>query len=120
MRKTSNSVPDASAGVTMIVRISRGNYPIQLHDKVTERLAASSKVLLPAIRALPGCIEFYAATEKSSSSMINVIVWDSMEHAQKMGELAPMLALAKEFTDLGVEFERPIVNYTVLWRMGSE
>jgi hypothetical protein len=47
--------------------------------------------------------------------MVNVSVWDTLEHANAI--VAPMLALAKQFTDLGVEFERPIVNYPVLWQL---
>jgi hypothetical protein len=42
-------------------------------------------------------------------------VWDTLENAQAMGSLPEMGALAKEFIGLGVEFERPIVNYPVLW-----
>jgi hypothetical protein len=34
-----------------------------------------------------------------------------------METLAPMLALAAEFTNLGVTFERPITNYETLWKI---
>jgi hypothetical protein len=51
--------------------------------------------------------------------MVNVSVWDSLEHAQAMTTLAAMGALAKEFIALGVEFERPIVNYPTLWHIGA-
>jgi hypothetical protein len=37
--------------------------------------------------------------------MLNVSVWDTLEHAQAMGSLPEMAALAKEFSGLGVEFE---------------
>jgi hypothetical protein len=33
-----------------------------------------------------------------------------------MATFAPMLELAKEFTALGVRFERPILNFDTLWR----
>jgi hypothetical protein len=49
--------------------------------------------------------------------MINVSVWDTLEHAQAMGSLPEMAALAGEFVALGVEFERPIANYPVLWQL---
>ena len=84
---------------------------------MTTRLAASAKTLVPAIRALAGCLSYYVSTDEASSTMINVSVWDSTEHANAMAGLAPMLALAKEFVELGVEFERPIVNYPVLWQL---
>ena len=51
--------------------------------------------------------------------MVNVSVWDTIEHAQSMATLAEMSALAKEFIELGVEFERPITNYPVLWQVRS-
>jgi hypothetical protein len=34
-----------------------------------------------------------------------------------MATLSEMAALAQEFTVLGVEFERPIANYPVLWQL---
>jgi hypothetical protein len=34
-----------------------------------------------------------------------------------MGALPEMASLAKDFIELGVEFERPIVNYSVLWQL---
>lgn len=101
----------------MIVRISKGAYPVSLHAEVTARMDAASQSLVPAIRKLPGCLGFYVATEESSSTMVNVSVWDTLEQAQAMSTLAEMTALAQEFTALGVQFERPIVNYPVLWKL---
>ena len=49
--------------------------------------------------------------------MVNVSVWESLEAANQMATLPEMLALAGEFIELGVEFERPIVNYASLWEM---
>jgi hypothetical protein len=34
-----------------------------------------------------------------------------------MGSLPEMAALAKDFIAPGVEFERPIANYPVLWQL---
>jgi hypothetical protein len=42
--------------------------------------------------------------------MVNVSVWRSLTDARQMETLAPMSALADEFSQLGVNFERPIVN----------
>ena len=101
----------------MFVRISKGQYRPELHAEVTARLDASSKSLVPAIRAMPGCLSYWVGSDPTSNTMVNVSVWDTLEHAQAMGSLPQMAALAKEFIGLGVEFERPIVNYPVLWQL---
>lgn len=101
----------------MFVRISKGTYKPELHAEVTARLDASSRSLVPAINALPGCLSYYVGSEEASGTMVNVSVWDTLEHAQAMGSLNEMAALAKDFIALGVEFERPIVNYAVLWQL---
>ena len=101
----------------MYVRISRGRYPAELHAAVTARLDEASRALIPAIGRLPGCLSYYAGTDEQTHTMVNVSVWDSLEHAQAMGSLPEMLALAGEFIALGVEFERPIANYPVLWQL---
>jgi quinol monooxygenase YgiN len=101
----------------MFVRISKGRYSPELHAEVTSRLAASSNSLVPAISAMAGCLSYYVGAEESSCTMINVSVWDTLEHAQAMGALPEMASLAKDFIALGVEFERPIVNYSVLWQL---
>jgi len=101
----------------VIVRISRGRYPPDRHAEFTERMAKAAEVLIPAIRRLPGCLGYYAATDGASSTMVNVSVWDTAEHAQAMATLAEMGALAQEFVALGAEFERPIVNYKTLWEL---
>jgi quinol monooxygenase YgiN len=103
----------------MFIRISKGHYKPHLHAEVTARLDAAAKRLVPAIAAMPGCLSYYAGSDSISNSMVNVSVWDSLEHAQAMGALPEMAALAKEFIELGVEFERPIVNYSVLWQLPS-
>jgi quinol monooxygenase YgiN len=101
----------------MFVRISKGRYPADRHALVTARLEASAATLVPAIRRMAGCRHFYAGTDAATNTMVNVSVWDSLEHAQAMGGLAEMAALATEFIALGVEFERPIANYPVLWQL---
>jgi quinol monooxygenase YgiN len=101
----------------MIVRISKGKYPPARHTQVTAKLAESARALVPAIKEMEGCISYYVGTDEASATMINVSVWDTLEHAQAMGSLVPMLALAQEFNVLGVEFERPIINYPTLWQL---
>jgi quinol monooxygenase YgiN len=101
----------------VIVRISKGTYAANIHSEVTARMTAAAKSLIPAIRGLPGCISYYVATEESSLTMVNVSVWETIEQAQAMSTLTEMSDLAQEFMALGVQFERPIINYPVLWKL---
>ena len=85
-----------------------------------------------AIAELPGLITFSLSVDDSSSrfckfllscsfalcfSLVNVSVWDSVEHANAMSTLPEMLALFEPFTKAGVTFERPIVNYQIDWQL---
>ena len=100
-----------------IVRISRGSFSPEKFETIRTRLDAAQKSLVPAIRLLDGCLHYFAAIYRDSSSMVNVSVWRSLSDAQQMQTLAPMLALAEEFTREGVRFERPILNYETLWQI---
>lgn len=101
----------------MFVRISKGRYKPELHAAVSVRLSESAASLIPAIRALPGCLSYYAGSDEVSNTMVNVSVWDTLEHARAMGSLPEMATLAREFVALGVEFERPVINCPVLWQL---
>jgi quinol monooxygenase YgiN len=101
----------------MHVRVSKGSYSPQLHNKVSARLNNSSESLVPAIRRLPGCISYFVGSDAASNTMVNVSVWDTLEHAQAMSSLAEMTALGEEFARMGVTFERPIINYEAMWQL---
>jgi quinol monooxygenase YgiN len=100
-----------------IVRISRGSFAPDSHDQIRQRLDAARESLIPAIRQLEGCLHYFAAIDRESSSMVNVSVWRSLADAQQMQTLAPMLALADAFTREGVRFERPVINYETVWEI---
>ena len=100
-----------------IVRISRGSFAPESYDQVRQRLDAAQESLIPAIRQLAGCLHYFAAIDRESSSMVNVSVWRSLADAQQMQTLAPMLALAEAFTREGVRFERPVINYETVWEI---
>jgi hypothetical protein len=80
-------------------------------------MADAGQVLVPAIKRLPGCQGYFAATDAASATMVNISLWDSLEHAQAMGSLPEMAELAREFITMGAEFERPIINYQPLWQL---
>jgi quinol monooxygenase YgiN len=100
-----------------VLRLSRGSFPPEKYQTVRDRLATAQSSLLPAIRALRGCLHYWAGIDRASNTMVNISVWASIEDARQMESLAPMLALAQEFTSLGVQFERPITNYESLWEI---
>ena len=100
-----------------IVRISRGTFAPEKYESIKTRLDSAQTSLVPAIRQLAGCLHYFAAIDRASSSMVNVSVWRSLADAQQMQTLGPMLALAQEFTREGVRFERPIINYETLWAL---
>jgi len=107
----------AAASALPIVRISRGTFARERYEAVRNRLSAAETTLVPAIRRLTGGLYYYAAIDRESSSMVNVSVWDSLDHAQQMQTLAAMQALAEDFTREGVRFERPVVNYETIWQI---
>jgi quinol monooxygenase YgiN len=98
-----------------VIRISRASFPPEKYEAIKNRLDEAQKTLVPAIRQLAGCLHYFAAIDRESATMVNVSVWRSLADAQQMKSLAPMLALAEEFTREGVRFERPIINYETLW-----
>ena len=100
-----------------IVRISRGSFKPDDYDKIAKRLDEAQRALVPGIRQLDGCLHYWAGIDHHSNTMVNVSVWRSLADAKQMDTLAPMLALAGEFSKLGVDFERPIINYDVLWEI---
>jgi hypothetical protein len=67
------------------------------------------------VRALRGCLHYYAAIDPVSNTMVNVSIWETREDAKQLDQFTPMLALAGEFVSLGVSFEAPITNSDVLW-----
>ena len=101
----------------MYVRVSKGTYAPTLHERVSARLNASSASLVPAIRRLPGCMGYFVGSDAASNTMVNISSWDTLEHAEAMTSLAEMTALGKEFVQMGIEFERPIINYEVMWQL---
>lgn len=98
-----------------VIRLSRGSFPAERYEEVRARLDAARATLVPAVRGLHGCLHFWAAIDPVSNTMLNVSVWETLADAKQMETLQPMLALAGEFSALGVTFERPITNSQVLW-----
>lgn len=102
---------------TVVVRLSRGRFDAGQFEVVEKKMAESRVALEPAIRALRGCLHYWVGIDRVSNTIVNISVWQSLADARQMETLAPMLALAAEFVQLGVTFERPICNYETLWEL---
>lgn len=104
-------------GALPVVRISRGSFAPESYESVKQRLDASRKSLIPAIKKLRGLLHYYVGIDAGSNTMINVSVWKTVADARQMETLQPMRDLASEFIAAGVTFERPINNYETLWKI---
>jgi len=98
----------------MIVRISKGTFdPIDLEE--VERLAVESELSLrDALQRMPGLVHCYVGIDREVGAVTNLSVWDTLEHARAIDELAPMRALRAIMEDAGVVFEA-ITNHEVQW-----
>lgn len=76
-------------------------------------------VLAPGIRSMEGLIDYFAGADEATSSLSNVSVWETLEHARQMERFAPMADLARQFAEKGARFDRPIMNHGVLWQIAG-
>jgi hypothetical protein len=79
------------------------------------KLIESKAALESGIRAMRGNLGYYVGIDRRNNAMSNVSLWESVEAAEQMTTFRPMLDLAKTFVELGVRFQRPILNFTTLW-----
>ena len=97
-----------------VIRISIGKFNADKAALVVAKLNESKARLEDGIRAMKGNLAYYAGVD---NAMHNVSVWQSVADANHMATFAPMLALAEEFTAIGVRFEWPILNFDTLWQI---
>jgi hypothetical protein len=100
-----------------VIRISLGKFDADIAAAVEARLQASKASLESGIRAMNGNIAYYVGIDHANHAMHNVSIWESVADADQMATFAPMLALAAEFTALGVRFAQPILNCETLWQL---
>ena len=103
-----------------VVRVSILRCKADQFQRFRQMMADAERVLAPGIQTLKGCRAYFAGADEATSSLSNVSVWDTLEDAQQMDRFQPMLDLGKTFADAGATFERPIMNYTTLWKFGSQ
>ncbi|MBV9909203.1 MAG: hypothetical protein JOY52_16760 [Hyphomicrobiales bacterium] len=100
-----------------VIRISIGKFDPAIAEVVEAKLNESRARLEAGVRAMRGHIAYFAGVDRSSHAMHNVSIWRTVADAEQMATFAPMMELGKEFSALGVRFERPILNFDTLWRI---
>jgi len=118
MLKTSMSRLVDGGVQAMFVRLSRGSFAADRYQDIADRLQAAEVILSPAIRQLPGLIDYYAGIDRTTNSMIRVSVWDKEIHANAMPILPAVIESRAEFEAAGVDWE-PVVTYSVAWWVQS-
>jgi hypothetical protein len=98
-----------------VIRISIGRFDPPNSKAVKQALEATYDKLVPGIKSMTGNRSFCAGIDERNFAMVNVSVWDSLTAAKQMETFQPMLDLAREFTSMGVRFERPILNFERVW-----
>jgi hypothetical protein len=99
-----------------VVRVSRGTFAPEKLAEVQRLIAASERVLAPAIRALVGLLYYHAGVDAHTNTVVNVSVWVDETSAKQMDTLAPMLAQRPILESAGVRFDR-IANYAPAWKI---
>ncbi len=82
-------------------------------------MAEAEPALVPGIRAMSGCLAFFAGVDEAASTLTNTSVWGTLADAQQLDRFQPMLDLGKRFAEHGARFERPVMNYATLWQIGA-
>jgi hypothetical protein len=102
-----------------VVRISILRCEPEQFAELRRMTVASQSVLAPGIEKMKGCLGFFVGADEATSSLTNTSLWETLQDAQQLDRFQPMLDLGKEFVAKGAIFERPIMNYTTLWQIGS-
>ncbi len=100
----------------MYLRINRGTFdPTRSHELI-EILRASEETLVPAIKRLAGLQSYHTGIDAASGTMIAMSLWDTVEHAQALSQLAEMNAQRPLLQAQGVVFD-PVTIYEILWHV---
>ena len=100
-----------------VIRISMGSFVAGQAALVEAKLNESKASLEAGIRAMKGNLGYFVGADRTHHAMHNVSFWESVADADQMSTFAPMLTLAGEFTEIGVRFQRPILNFNTLWNL---
>jgi hypothetical protein len=103
-----------SLPATTVVRLSPGSFDPSRIAEIDALATKQAEYLVPAIKQLPGLLSWYTGVSPDSS-IVNISVRDSEEHAAQMGQLQETAIVARgDMQAVGVTFT-PIVNYPIIW-----
>ena len=97
-----------------VVRISKGKFDPENAANAERLLAESEHALRVPLTRLAGLLHYYVGIDRVRGQLINISVWDSLEHAHQMDSLREMLAQRPILEGSGVTFE-VITNHETLW-----
>jgi len=103
----------------MIIRVSRGRFDPAQSDAIAALLREGEATLVPALRAMDGLLDYYVALDSAAGVMVNISVWDSLDHAEAMSSLPEMQAQRDIFLGKDVQFE-PILNREMIWHLDMQ
>jgi len=103
-----------------VIRISLGFFDAAKADLVEAKLVEARERLEPGIRAMRGNLGYFVGVDRSAGAMHNVSLWRTIADANQTASFQPMLDLAAEFTNIGVTFQRPILNASTLWTIDGD
>lgn len=98
----------------MFVRVSRGTFPERRYKAIEKHLHVIGPTLAPAVRELPGLIDYYAAIDRESRTIIQISLWLTEKHATALETFPAIIAARTEFEALGLVWE-PTIIYNVAW-----
>lgn len=101
-----------------VVRVSILRCDAAKFARLRKMMVDAEAALRPGIAAMPGLLALYTGADEATLSLSQTSVWDTLEHAKQLDTFQPMLDLGKQFVAEGAMFERPIMNYATLWRIG--
>jgi hypothetical protein len=103
-----------SLPATAVLRVSRATFDPSRFAEVDAMNMTTSAYLIPAVKRQPGLLHFYSGVSPEGT-IVQVSVWDSVEHSAKLDHLKEMVVDARaEAEAVGVTFT-PIVTFPVNW-----
>lgn len=98
----------------MYIRCARGRFSADRYEAVAKRLDDVQKKLAPAIRTVPGLIDYYAGIDRASNTTMSVSIWDTAEHATALETLPAAVTARNALAKEGVEWD-DFATFTVSW-----